>query len=94
MSFFLLLSRFAPPGSSATRATFPKSEGSNAFADFHTYVCLAFLLRSTVRLQEMDFQAMMLFFQSPVEHDIWSPTETEVLLSEGFLWKSIFGANR
>jgi hypothetical protein len=85
-----------------------QSEGSNAFSDYHTYVCLAFLLRWSAQLKEMDFQALMLFFQLPVKHQEWAPRDTEVLLSgeflvtgrekvdvwcaEGFLWKSIWSA--
>jgi hypothetical protein len=58
-----------------------QSEGSNAFSDYHTYVCLAFLLRWSAQLKEMDFQALMLFFQLPVKHQEWAPRDTEVLLS-------------
>ena len=39
----------------------------------------------------MRAQEMMLFFQSPVDHSEWSLQETEMLLSEGFMWKALFG---
>lgn len=69
----------------------PQSEGSDAFAKFHTYVCLAFLLRFSEKLRSMDFQAIMLFLQEPVDHETWSESMTELLLSEAWMWAALWG---
>jgi hypothetical protein len=34
----------------------PQAEGGDAFSEFHLYVCLAFLVRWSDKLREMDFQ--------------------------------------
>lgn len=33
-----------------------QAEGGDAFSEFHLYVCLAFLVRWSDKLREMDFQ--------------------------------------
>ena len=33
-----------------------QAEGTNAFSQFHLYVCSAFLVRWSNKLREMDFQ--------------------------------------
>jgi hypothetical protein len=68
-----------------------QSEGSDAFAKFHTYVCLAFLLRFSEKLRSMDFQGIMLFLQDPVDHETWSESMTELLLSEAWMWAALWG---
>ena len=72
----------------------PQSEGSDAFANYHTYVCLAFLLRWSEKLRFMDFQAIMLFLQDPVDHEAWTDSHTELLLSEGYMWQSLWSGTR
>jgi hypothetical protein len=71
-----------------------QSEGSDAFANFHTYVCLAFLLRWSEKLRSMDFQGIMLFLQDPVDHETWSDSMTELLLSEGYMWSALWSGTK
>ncbi|TKA56679.1 hypothetical protein B0A53_01874 [Rhodotorula sp. CCFEE 5036] len=40
------------------------AEGGDAFSEFHLYVCLAFLVRWSDQLREMDFQSIIMFLQS------------------------------
>lgn len=65
------------------------AEGENGFSEFHIYVCAAFLVKWSRRLQLLDFQDIILFLQSPPTNE-WSLTDIEVLLSEAFVWKSLF----
>ncbi|KDE05483.1 hypothetical protein MVLG_04172 [Microbotryum lychnidis-dioicae p1A1 Lamole] len=67
------------------------AEGQDAFSEFHLYVCLAFLVRWSDRLREMDFQSIIMFLQSlPTQQ--WSDKNTELLLSEAFMWSRTFVA--
>ncbi|PSS38044.1 hypothetical protein PHLCEN_2v129 [Hermanssonia centrifuga] len=60
------------------------AEGPDAFSQFHLYVCSAFLVRWSKKLQEMDFQGIIMFLQSlPTQG--WSDHEIEMLLSEAFV---------
>ncbi|OBZ71054.1 GTPase-activating protein gyp1 [Grifola frondosa] len=60
------------------------AEGPDAFSQFHLYVCSAFLVRWSKKLQEMDFQGIIMFLQSlPTQG--WSDNEIEMLLSEAFV---------
>ncbi|OSC97452.1 RabGAP/TBC [Trametes coccinea BRFM310] len=60
------------------------AEGTDAFSQFHLYVCSAFLVRWSKKLQEMDFQGIIMFLQSlPTQG--WSDHEIELLLSEAFV---------
>jgi hypothetical protein len=65
------------------------SEDENGFSEFHTYVCAAFLSKWSGELQRLEFQDIILFLQNPPT-DTWSLTDLEVLLSEAFVWKSLF----
>lgn len=65
------------------------SEDENGFSDFHTYVCAAFLLKWSGEIQKLEFQDIILLLQNPPT-DQWSLTEIEVLLSEAYVWKSLF----
>ncbi|GAA5855994.1 hypothetical protein JCM8547_002929, partial [Rhodosporidiobolus lusitaniae] len=67
------------------------AEGGDAFSEFHLYVCLAFLVRWSERLREMDFQSIIIFLQSLPTQD-WTDKDTELLLSEAFLWSRTFQA--
>lgn len=71
-----------------------QSEGSDAFSSFHTYVCLAFLLRFSEKLRAMDFQGITLFLQDPVDHDAWSESMTEMLLSEAYMWSALWSGTK
>ena len=65
------------------------AEGSNGFSEFHVYVCAAFLVKWSQRLLEMDFQEIMMFIQSlPTKN--WAEKDIELLLSEAFMWQSLF----
>ncbi|KAL3851771.1 hypothetical protein ACJMK2_015480 [Sinanodonta woodiana] len=62
----------------------------NGFADFHLYVCAAFLKRfSQDILRERDFQGILMFLQNlPTYH--WSDGEIGELLAEAFKLKYMF----
>ncbi|EMD37568.1 hypothetical protein CERSUDRAFT_154278 [Gelatoporia subvermispora B] len=60
------------------------AEGPDAFSQFHLYVCSAFLVRWSKKLQGMDFQGIIMFLQSlPTQG--WTDHEIEMLLSEAFV---------
>ncbi|KIP10937.1 hypothetical protein PHLGIDRAFT_115074 [Phlebiopsis gigantea 11061_1 CR5-6] len=60
------------------------AEGTDAFSQFHLYVCSAFLVRWSKKLKEMDFQGIIMFLQSlPTQG--WTDHEIELLLSEAFV---------
>ncbi|KAK3059429.1 GTPase-activating protein [Coniosporium uncinatum] len=60
-----------------------------AFSDFHLYVCAAFLVKWSDQLLKMDFQEIMMFLQAlPTKQ--WSEKDIELLLSEAFIWQSLF----
>lgn len=66
------------------------AEGADSFADFHPFVCAVFLHRWRAELLTMDFQGIIMFLQSlPTQH--WSDKDAEMLLSEAFMYKSLFG---
>ncbi|PWZ01837.1 RabGAP/TBC [Testicularia cyperi] len=66
------------------------AEGPDAFSDFHLYVCSVFLHKWTEKLQTMDFQGIIMFLQSlPTQG--WSDKDAEMLLSEAFMYKTLFG---
>ncbi|KAH7326295.1 rab-GTPase-TBC domain-containing protein [Stachybotrys elegans] len=59
------------------------------FSEFHLYVCAAFLVKWSDKLQKMDFQEVMMFLQSlPTKG--WTEKDIELLLSEAFIWQSLF----
>ncbi|KAJ3197847.1 GTPase-activating protein [Dinochytrium kinnereticum] len=66
-----------------------KAEGSDGFSDFHLYVCAAFLVKWSEQLRKMDFQEMMIYLQS-LPTSSWDEKDIELLLSEAFMWKSLF----
>jgi hypothetical protein len=66
-----------------------KAEGSEGFSEFHLYVCAAFLVKWSNELKKMDFQGIMMFLQS-VPTSNWDEKDVELLLSEAFMWKSLF----
>ncbi|KAK0660252.1 GTPase-activating protein gyp1 [Lasiodiplodia hormozganensis] len=59
------------------------------FSDFHLYVCAAFLVKWTDQLVKMDFQEIMMFLQSLPTRS-WTEKDIELLLSEAFIWQSLF----
>ncbi|WFD34902.1 GTPase-activating protein [Malassezia cuniculi] len=66
------------------------AEGTDAFADFHPFVCAVFLHMWSDSLMRMDFQGIIMFLQSLPTQD-WCDRDAELLLSEAFMYKSLFG---
>lgn len=65
------------------------AEGTDAFSQFHLYVCSAFLVKWSEKLRQMDFQGIIMFLQSlPTQG--WGDHEIEMLLSEAFVLNSIW----
>ncbi|KAI9683663.1 MAG: GTPase-activating protein [Trizodia sp. TS-e1964] len=59
------------------------------FSEFHLYVCAAFLVKWSDKLVQMDFQEVMMFLQAlPTKN--WTEKDIEMLLSEAFIWQSLF----
>ncbi|KAK9473614.1 rab-GTPase-TBC domain-containing protein [Dipodascopsis tothii] len=65
------------------------AEGSSGFSDFHLYVCAAFLVKWSAQIQTMDFQEILMFLQNLPTQD-WGDQEIELLLSEAYMWQSLF----
>ncbi|TDL26196.1 RabGAP/TBC [Rickenella mellea] len=63
------------------------AEGPDAFSQFHLYVCSAFLVKWSKKLQEMDFQGIIMFLQSLPTQD-WTDHEIGLLLGEAFVLSS------
>ncbi|BFZ08319.1 hypothetical protein BsWGS_11358 [Bradybaena similaris] len=62
----------------------------NGFADFHLYVCAAFLKRfSDDVLREHDFQGILMFLQN-LPTDTWQDKEVSELLAEAYRLKYLF----
>ncbi|CCU78309.1 TBC1 domain family member 22A [Blumeria hordei DH14] len=59
------------------------------FSEFHLYVCVAFLVKWSDKLRTMDFQGIMMFLQALPTRD-WTEKDIELLLSEAFIWQSLF----
>ncbi|CAI4051416.1 GTPase-activating protein GYP1 SKDI_15G2220 [Saccharomyces kudriavzevii IFO 1802] len=57
--------------------------------EFHVFVCAAFLIKWSDQLVDMDFQETITFLQNPPTKD-WSETDIEMLLSEAFIWQSLY----
>lgn len=65
------------------------AEGDDGFSEFHIYVCAAFLAKWSSRLQLLDFQDIILFLQTPPT-STWTIQDIEMLLSEAYVWKTLF----
>ncbi|RJE25931.1 gtpase activating protein [Aspergillus sclerotialis] len=63
------------------------------FSRFHVYVCAAFLVKWSDQLVKMDFQEIMMFLQALPTKD-WTEKDIELLLSEAFIWQSLFQDSR
>ncbi|KOS20374.1 GTPase-activating protein gyp1 [Escovopsis weberi] len=59
------------------------------FSEFHLYVCAALLVKWSDKLLKMDFQEIMMFLQS-LPTKSWTEKDIELLLSEAFIWQSLF----
>jgi hypothetical protein len=71
-----------------SRLKHPKAE-EQGFSEFHLYVCVAFLVKWSDKLRKMDFQEVMMFLQALPTRD-WTEKDIELLLSEAFIWQSLF----
>jgi hypothetical protein len=72
-----------------SRHTDSKQAEERGFSDFHLYVCAAFLVKWSEQLIKMDFQEVMMFLQALPTRD-WTFKDIELLLSEAFIWHSLF----
>ncbi|GIJ88397.1 GTPase-activating protein [Aspergillus pseudoviridinutans] len=63
------------------------------FSRFHVYVCAAFLVKWSDQLIKMDFQEIMMFLQALPTKE-WTEKDIELLLSEAFIWQSLFQDSR
>ncbi|RDA87946.1 hypothetical protein CP532_1712 [Ophiocordyceps camponoti-leonardi (nom. inval.)] len=59
------------------------------FSEFHLYVCAALLVKWSDKLVKMDFQEIMMFLQS-LPTKAWTEKDIELLLSEAFIWQSLY----
>ncbi|PHH84650.1 hypothetical protein CDD83_1607 [Cordyceps sp. RAO-2017] len=59
------------------------------FSEFHLYVCAALLVKWSDKLVKMDFQEVMMFLQRLPTKD-WTEKDIELLLSEAFIWQSLY----
>ncbi|KAL9085772.1 MAG: hypothetical protein Q9159_004541 [Coniocarpon cinnabarinum] len=59
------------------------------FSEFHLYVCAAFLVKWSDQLVKMEFQDIITFLQALPTRD-WTVKDIELLLSEAFIWQSLF----
>ncbi|KAK4555999.1 GTPase-activating protein [Recurvomyces mirabilis] len=71
----------------------PSQAEDQGFSFFHLYVCAAFLVKWSSQLQRMDFQEIMMFLQSLPTKE-WTEKDVELLLSEAFIWKSLFAGSQ
>ncbi|KAJ3028690.1 UNVERIFIED_CONTAM: GTPase-activating protein [Siphonaria sp. JEL0065] len=69
-----------------------QAEGIEGLNDFHLYVCAAFLVKWSAELKKMEFQDIIQFLQS-TPTSTWGDRDIELLLSEAFMWKSLFGSS-
>jgi hypothetical protein len=71
-----------------TQANYLQAE-DQGFSHFHLYVCAAFLVKWSDQLLKMDFQEIMMFLQALPTRG-WNEKDIELLLSEAFIWQSLF----
>lgn len=65
----------------------------DGFSQFHLYVCAAFLVKWSDQLLKMNFQEILMFLQALPTRD-WNEKDIELLLSEAFIWQSLFRGSR
>ncbi|KAJ9627404.1 GTPase-activating protein [Knufia peltigerae] len=65
----------------------------NGFSQFHLYVCAAFLVKWSEQLMKMNFQEILMFLQALPTRE-WTEKDIELLLSEAFIWQSLFRGSR
>lgn len=59
------------------------------FPTLHVYVCAALLIQWSSQIRQLDFQGIMLFLQR-LPTATWGEKEVEMLLSQAFLYKSLY----
>jgi hypothetical protein len=65
------------------------ASGGDSFAVLHVYVCAALLLKWSDKLQQMQFQELVMFLQHlPTSN--WQASELEELLSQAYLYKQLY----
>lgn len=65
---------------------------ADGFAVFHVYVCAALLVSFSEELLEMEFQDLVMFLQNlPTQN--WTEKNIDIILSQAYLWRTIFGAS-
>lgn len=67
----------------------PLQAEEQGFSEFHLYVCAALLVKWSDKLTKMDFQGIMMFLQS-LPTKSWTEKDIELLLSEAFIWQSLY----
>lgn len=86
----LLLREFKVPCIIRMWDTYLAEGAETAFSRFHTFVCAAFLVRWSREVRERgDFADVVLFLQKPPTA-AWSLQDVEMLLSEAYLYQSLF----
>ncbi|EIW73335.1 hypothetical protein TREMEDRAFT_70952 [Tremella mesenterica DSM 1558] len=65
------------------------AEGTDAFSQFHLYVCSALLVKYSERLRDMDFQEMIIFLQN-LPTQSWTDHDVQLLLSEAYVLKTVW----
>lgn len=65
----------------------------DGFSQFHLYVCAAFLVKWSDQLMKMNFQEILMFLQALPTKE-WTEKDIELLLSEAFIWQSLFRGSR
>lgn len=88
----------SPPSTTVSGNSSKDSASSNisqsSFSTFHTFVCVALLLRFAPHIKAIhDFSDAMLFLQK-LPTETWSVTEVELLLSEAYLYQAWYMRNK
>lgn len=64
----------------------------DALPDFLVYIAASFLLTWTDKLQQLEFQDMVMFIQHLPTHT-WSDLELEMVLSRAYMWHAMFSSS-
>ncbi|CAH9101439.1 unnamed protein product [Cuscuta europaea] len=64
----------------------------DALPDFLVYIAASFLLTWTDKLQQLEFQDMVMFIQHLPTHR-WSDLELEMVLSRAYMWHAMFSSS-
>ncbi|GAV27765.1 hypothetical protein PMKS-001233 [Pichia membranifaciens] len=66
------------------------SDFPTGFSQFHIYVCCAFLRRFSDDLLDMEFQDIIMFLQDTSKTADWTEDDIEMMLSEAYVWQSLY----